>query len=498
MEGDGSNLGEIVDVLLSEGLDPFQPRMDGVTPFVLLVSTETYFSNQTERNKVLRRLAVRLEPFEARRKRMTQALHALVELPSSQYEPWHTTVLKTLLENGADLLSKNTATMEPFKALSQRWQDACAEDRATAEADSLVSETSDELSSPATTLSEMTDVALGFAAIDGLLHELCVDPSLLSTALKRSDPDLLEKLFEKLFEHHLDVDRFSDSETDSPIKLACRHGCSSSLLERLLDRSKALVDRALGSELVREICLGGHDCSYEVLSILLEAGLDPNGQSCHGETALMFAARAGNTIMVKLLLSYGSRTDILDHDGWSPAHYAVRSGRVDVLRVLKDTEIDWNAKTKLTMGSFQWRMVTVLHMAVMFMYESDPTLKWLLLNIDLTDMVDAPLDNGDTPLYIAIHFGHARKVALLLPEIRDQPSVARTAYAAAQRGNVNVLQEFLTFGHDMTLTNEFGLDCETIAWQNGHRRAAAMLSERSKTFDMVAPDNLLIQLMATC
>ena len=141
----------------------------------------------------------------------------------------------------------------------------------------------------------------------GPLHEICAEPGLLLSAVKVSN----DQLVYKLLDHSPDVDKIIDESNNSPIRGTCQIGCSRTLLRKLLERSNALSDKALGADLVPEACRQGSEKNYEALLDLLEAGLDQNGLSLRGETALMFAALVGSIDMVESLLSHGSDAKVI-------------------------------------------------------------------------------------------------------------------------------------------------------------------------------------------
>ncbi|KAF2651686.1 ankyrin, partial [Lophiostoma macrostomum CBS 122681] len=58
--------------------------------------------------------------------------------------------------------------------------------------------------------------------------------------------------------------------------------------------------------------------STESAKKLLEAGADPNVFEHDGWSALHWAARNGHLDVLKLLLSYGARTEVRDSRGHTP------------------------------------------------------------------------------------------------------------------------------------------------------------------------------------
>ncbi|KND88668.1 Ankyrin-2 [Tolypocladium ophioglossoides CBS 100239] len=76
----------------------------------------------------------------------------------------------------------------------------------------------------------------------------------------------------------------------------------------------------------------GHE---EVVVLLLGSGVDPNSRNGSGQTALHWAAVAGNKKIVQLLLDYGTDRDALDVHGCSPWSFAADNDADEsVLRML--------------------------------------------------------------------------------------------------------------------------------------------------------------------
>jgi len=60
----------------------------------------------------------------------------------------------------------------------------------------------------------------------------------------------------------------------------------------------------------------------EAVSLLLQAGADPNAVNANGETALMLAASAGRPDVVRVLIGAGARVDAWDRFGMTALHRA--------------------------------------------------------------------------------------------------------------------------------------------------------------------------------
>lgn len=261
----------------------------------------------------------------------------------------------------------------------------------------------------------------------------------------------------KLLDHSPDVDKIIDESKNSPIRAACQIGCSPTLLGNMLKRSNALSDKASGADLVREACLQGSRKNHKALLELLEAGLDPNGPSLLGETALMFAARVGSIDMVESLCSHGSETKAIDHAGCTVAHYTCTFGHQHVLYALRDKDIDWNAKANIMINGSHQEGVTVLHLAAIL--EDDSVLSYLLSE-DLIKDVDGVTGLKETVLFMATWKGNSRNVALLLSKCGDPTIVADPAddragessvHMAARLGIISVISEFINYNCNLKL-----------------------------------------------
>ncbi|NXI42460.1 ANR66 protein, partial [Galbula dea] len=76
---------------------------------------------------------------------------------------------------------------------------------------------------------------------------------------------------------------------------------------------------------------------YDLVDEILRAGrCDPNHKDAdwHDRTPLHWAAAKGRSELVKLLVDHGARLCLRSDVGWTPAHFAAKSGRLGVLRTL--------------------------------------------------------------------------------------------------------------------------------------------------------------------
>ncbi|MCJ1264939.1 hypothetical protein MMC22_004814 [Lobaria immixta] len=469
--GNSAGLDVTLEVLIDDGVNPFIGRKDGITPMHLLIGDGTDNENDLVREKALQRLARLPNSFQGKQEDLKQTLNVICQLQPSQDSTWLLTGLETLLENGADLMSKSDTGQTALEALLAVWQGECLkQDFLQPRVRSI------------TISSKMVLAALKHIPTQGPLHEICAAPGLLLSAIKVSKDELVYKLLD----YSPDVDKIIDESDKSPIKAACQIGRSRTLVRKLLDRSNALSDKALGADLVRETCRQGNEKNHIALLELLEAGLDPNGLSLHGETALMFAALAGNIDMAESLLSHGSDAKVKDHAGRTVAHYACTSGHQNVLYALRDKGIDWNAKANTMIMEYHREGVTVLHLAAVL--EDDSVLKYLL-GEDFVKDVNGVTDMKETALFMAAWNSNTRNVALLLSKNGDPALVAdptgddpeeSSVHIAARLGDTSVMSEFINYGCNLKIPNNQGLDSEMIAWKYGHTELAKMIGKHTQ------------------
>ena len=463
-------LDETLDILLSTEVDPFKARQDGITPLGLLIIENTPTEDSLGRRhvspyidlgmeKVLRKLISVPNSSEEKQNSLRQALSFCCQVEPSLNSTWRCSAFKVLLENGADLIGNASDGKSAFRSLLDTWQDEC-----------LTEDTSAAEITPSLT-TEMVLFALEYIPPEGPPKDLCNVSSLLMSALAVRNDDLILKLLD----YSPDVDNRVNESDDSPIRYACYNGCSRLVFQKLLARSRASSDAAFGSDLVRETCRNLSRDGNEILLELLRSGFDCNSHSPKGETALMYAACAGNVDMVNTLLAHGSNAKARDHNGQTVGHYTFKSGHLEVLHVLRHLT-DWNETANCVIGGSSFRNVTVLHLAAT---RGEISMLRFLLDEDLIKDIDGVTEANETALHLAAWAGRPQNVSLLISKKAD-PALMTTygqspLHIAARYGFVNVMSEFINTGCNLRIPDSDGLDCEMLAWKLGHTRLATMI-----------------------
>lgn len=145
----------------------------------------------------------------------------------------------------------------------------------------------------------------------------------------------------------------------------------------------------------------------ERMRALLEQGGDVNQPNRNGGTAIMYAVLSGKVEPVSLLLEHHAHADAVAKNGWTPLMIAAVKGYVDVARLLLEHGAEPNRA-----DVYSW---TPLMRAV---YEQRPRMVRLLVENDRTD-VNRAGENGVTALHLAVARGDVDTVRVLLARDAD-------------------------------------------------------------------------------
>ncbi len=155
---------------------------------------------------------------------------------------------------------------------------------------------------------------------------------------------------------------------------------------------------------------------------LLERGANPNSTNVNGGTPLMFAAISGNDLIVKELLGRGAEVNAMGSNGWNALMVASAKGFPDTVKMLLDSGADINAAdvylwTPLHRAAYENRVLTV---KVLLRHEG--------IEVDFQD------DHGATALHHAAVRGHREIVETLLeagadPLVKDSHGRVASDYA---------------------------------------------------------------------
>lgn len=129
-----------------------------------------------------------------------------------------------------------------------------------------------------------------------------------------------------------------DSDEETPLSYACRHG-SETALRILLDHGAD--PNNCGSHRTSALLLAISQTNGNVVRLLLERGADANARIRSGPLPIHRAVKQCDTSMTRLLLEYGADPDMKDEEyGDTPLHVAARSGYEEDFKALLDVGAD--------------------------------------------------------------------------------------------------------------------------------------------------------------
>ncbi|KAG9484950.1 hypothetical protein GDO78_008192 [Eleutherodactylus coqui] len=231
----------------------------------------------------------------------------------------------------------------------------------------------------------------------------------------------------------------------------------------------------------------------EVVRVLVTNGANVNAQSQNGFTPLYMAAQENHLEVVKFLLDNGASQSLATEDGFTPLAVALQQGHDQVVSLL--LENDTKGKVRLP----------ALHIAAR---KDDTKAAALLLqndhNADVESkvMVNRTTESGFTPLHIAAHYGNINVATLLISRGAAVDFTARNditpLHVASKRGNGNMVKLLLDRGSKIDAKTRDGLTPLHCGARSGHEQVVEMLLERgapilSKTKNGLSPLHMATQ-----
>jgi ankyrin repeat protein len=319
---------------------------------------------------------------------------------------------------------------------------------------------------------EASEILLQAGALPNVPDRLGQTP--LHLAVDKRNP----RMMQLLIANGADVDA-KDSRGQTPMHRAVKHAsCAGLIAKILLDEGAApsVVDKdhrtplhlafKYGREEAIQLLLnaGVLDCQLEytpglllyaakmgyasVVERLLEEGVDPDVETDEaGNTALMFATKAGREGLLGLLLSKSNAPDRRNNSGQTPLLSAAWGGSVESMQILLDR--------KNSLDSPGRHGLTALMHAT-----RNPHAEVFGLVLDRSSDVDRLDHNHQTALHHAAQNGHVQAVDLLL-------NVTSAVNWADKKGNTplllgviyknyDIVQRLLTTGAKVGFRNQLG------------------------------------------
>ena len=209
-----------------------------------------------------------------------------------------------------------------------------------------------------------------------------------------------------------------------------------------------------------------HD-HVEIVEAMLQRPQNPDTRDPDGWPALHFAAEAGNTSCVELLLE--SRADLemrAAEDGSTALHCAASNGHVKVLKLLLHCGADKDCA--LTNGCTPLRCAS-----------SNGHLNVVRLLLRANAEKNSVRPDGATPLHVAAHAGHLEVVRLLQDSGAEKNTATREGetplHVAAHAGHLEVVRLLLDFGAEKNTATREGETPLHVAAHAGHLEVVRLL-----------------------
>eukprot|EP00210_Caulerpa_lentillifera_P007386 g7059.t1 len=177
-----------------------------------------------------------------------------------------------------------------------------------------------------------------------------------------------------------------------------------------------------------------------VVEFLISKGLSSRSKTKFDASyPLILAASNGHPSCVAMLLNKGARLISQDKRGWTALHAACDQGNLEVVEILVEFGLDHDLRFQDVRSENGW---TALHCAAR--RGNDDVFKLLIKGkCNINEKCEA----GETPLHMAVEFGHKSIVALILDHPKLDVNIAsndgRTALHRAVDRNDQVIGQWL-------------------------------------------------------
>ncbi|PSN36090.1 hypothetical protein C0J52_20529 [Blattella germanica] len=204
--------------------------------------------------------------------------------------------------------------------------------------------------------------------------------------------------------------------------------------------------------------------------INLGADVDCRSKDTEGMTPLHLAVKCGAENIVWILLVSGASTQTYCHQyGYTPLHWAVRLGMLEILKLIHSHNRDLSCQTKDVNGH------DPTHLAAMFGHVH--IMKWLVRQRCL---LDKPNKRGWTPLHVSVEFNQCEIVDFLIRkgmnlQIQTLNKSMTALHIAARLGLDDMVSFLLSKGSDVNAENEKGLLPLHYAVKNNNVTCVKML-----------------------
>ncbi|MCS5711378.1 ankyrin repeat domain-containing protein [Candidatus Berkiella aquae] len=220
-------------------------------------------------------------------------------------------------------------------------------------------------------------------------------------------------------------------------------------------------------------------CGYSsIIQQLLERGAAFNVETNVGDTPLHLATLANHPAVVSLLLEKGAHADLKNADGLTPIFLAARMGLTDIIAQLLTRKADFNFVKDLLAGKAPLTKIHPLGYATKHNYGE--IIPYLLKQGEDLNTLDS---TGYAPLHLAAYYNLPQMTKILLSyganiEIQDNQGKRTPLHLAAVRDNVEIIQLLVEQNAD---TESQDIDNHTplhLAVINARYKAVEVLLQR--------------------
>jgi cytohesin len=294
----------------------------------------------------------------------------------------------------------------------------------------------------------------------------------LHVATEKGYRDVIEVLLQK----GADVDARTTDHGATPLHVATEKGYRD-VIEVLLQKG-ANVDARTTDHGATPLHVAAQNGQKEIVEVLLENKADVNAETTYHTTPLYLACLNDQKEVVEVLLKYGARVNAETTDeGATPLHWAASYGFKEVVEVLLENGADVKAKTAV-------QGATPLHWAAGRGHSG-------VVKLLLQKGADAlATDNYSTILHYAVHSNNEEVIRLILDKIKDfnedsqlmNPHINAPdnegdtpLMLAAYSGKMNAAQILLEYKAGINVKNEKGMTALHWAAKGGHKEIVQLL-----------------------
>lgn len=281
-----------------------------------------------------------------------------------------------------------------------------------------------------------------------------------------------------LLDHRADVNIGTLDYNWTPLHLAARFNCLSTVVDVLLPRGADPTRRDKNGSM--PLHLAARRGNEEIVKILLDRpDVLVDAKDSSGKTALHLASSEGHKNVCQILLNHGANIKAIAADKMTPLHSAIHNSHSEVARLIlnraADRDVDTNEREMLMEEDLQSN--TVLHLAA---WNND--VKTAELCLDHGANVNVPKCSSGTALHLAALKGNLEMAELLIErgaDVNSKDGDAKTPLHKAALFNQTKVIDFL-------VEKEAKLDARDIEGRSpflnavaaGHIESALLLHTR--------------------